>query len=306
MTIDGGVKLTDILAFLDLVFVQRMFIAGFLASLVCGTIGTYVVVRRNVFIAGGISHTTFGGIGLAYYLQGAYGWAWFDPLLGAVLFALGAAFILSTGWVRSRIREDSTIGVIWVVGMAIGSLFLALPESTGMKDPTSILFGDILLVGSSDLYIMAGFVLLIYVLTILFYKDLQILAFDEEFARISGIRVDLMNLMMSILIALSITVLIKVVGVVLIIAMLTIPAAIANLFTRDLKFMMLWATIIGIILTGGGSLLSLMADTPSGATIVLLMGGVFLLSLVAKGTINKIMGRAGKKREKSTGTVSSV
>ncbi len=292
--------MTDILAFLDLVFVQRMFIAGFLASLVCGTIGTYVVVRRNVFIAGGISHTTFGGIGLAYYLQGAYGWMWFDPLLGAALFAIGAAVVLSTGWVRSRFREDSTIGVIWVVGMAIGSLFLALPESTGMKDPTSILFGDILLVRSLDLYIMAGLVLLIYILIVLFYKDLQILAFDEEFARISGIRVDLMNLVLSILIALSITVLIKVVGVVLIIAMLTIPAAIANLFTRDLKFMMLWATVIGLILTTGGSLISLMADTPSGATIVLLMGGMFMLSLFVKGIINKFTGRSRKGQGKAT------
>ena len=273
----------DILDYLSYPFIQRMLIAGILASLACGIIGSIVVVRRNVFIAGGVAHTSFGGIGFAYYLQ-HLGLFWVDPLMGAVVFAVGSAMFMGSEPIRRRYREDSVIGVVWVVGMAAGVLFINLVDPSKVKVLSfeSILFGNILLTSSSDLIVMGIVILLIYSFIIPFFKDVELLAFDEEFARISGIRVTLMNLVLLVLVALTVTILIKVVGVVLILAMLTIPAAISNLFTRKLSTMMLSATVVAIVLTTGGNLLSIELDTPPGATIVILMGAAFLISLLGK------------------------
>jgi len=280
----------ELVELLQLPFIQRMFIAGFLASISCGIIGSYVVVKRIVFVSGGIAHTTFGGIGFAYYLQDSMGWMWVEPLFGALIFALGATFILGSPLVRNRIREDSTIGVLWVVGMALGILFIHAVDRSKIlvQDPVSILFGNILLIKLQDLYLMVGLVIAIVSITVLLYRDLQILTFDEEFARISGINVNAMNLLLLVLVALTTVVLIKVVGVILVIAMLTIPAAISSLFTHNLKMMMVLAVVIGIITTFGGSLLSLNYDLPPGAIIVLLMGSVFVVSLLGKSINQRI------------------
>ena len=280
----------ELVELLQLPFIQRMFIAGFLASISCGIIGSYVVVKRIVFVSGGIAHTTFGGIGFAYYLQDSMGWMWVEPLFGALIFALGATFILGSSLVRNRIREDSTIGVLWVVGMALGILFIHAVDRSKIlvQDPVSILFGNILLIKLQDLYLMVGLVIAIVSITVLLYRDLQILTFDEEFARISGINVNAMNLLLLVLVALTTVVLIKVVGVILVIAMLTIPAAISSLFTHNLKMMMVLAVVIGIITTFGGSLLSLNYDLPPGAIIVLLMGSVFVVSLLGKSINQRI------------------
>jgi len=280
----------ELVELLQLPFVQRMFIAGFLASISCGIIGSYVVVKRMVFVSGGIAHSTFGGIGFAYYLQFMLGWMWFDPLVGALIFALIAAIILGSPLMRNRIREDSTIGVLWVVGMALGILFIHAVDRSKIlvQDPVSILFGNILLIKLQDLYLMVGLVIAIVFITILLYKDLQILTFDEEFARISGVNVNAMNILLLVLVAFTTVVLIKVVGVVLVIAMLTIPAAISGLFTHNLKMMMVLAVFVGVITTFGGSLLSLNYDLPPGATIVLLMGSVFVVSLLGKSINQRI------------------
>ena len=274
----------DALELLSLPFVQRMFVAGLLASLACGLVGTFVVVRRIVFISGGISHTTFGGIGLAYYLQDRLAWSWFEPTYGAALFAVGAAAIVASPAVRRRMREDSAIGVMWVLGMAIGVLLLDMVDRTRVQvqDPASLLFGNILLIGRTELFVMAGLVLVIALAMVLLFKDLQILAFDEEFARLSGIDVPRLNLALMVLISLTVVVLVKVVGVVLVIAMLTIPAAVAGLLARDLRTMMGLATLISVAITFAGSLLALQLDVPPGATIVLLMATVFVVALVFK------------------------
>jgi len=271
----------ELSSLIQMPFVQRMFIAGFLASVACGIVGTYVVVKRVVFISGGISHATFGGIGLAYYLQYTLGWSWFNPIYGALLFALAAASFFNSDLLRKKVREDSTIGVLWVLGMSLGALLLNLVDRSEItvQSPTSILFGNILLIKSGHLYFMAGLVVAVLLFVLFFYRDLQILTFDEEFARISEIKVDFLNLSLLLIISLTVVMLIKVVGVVLIIAMLTIPTAIAGVFTQDLKTMMVWATVISTSLTLCGSLFSLLYNVPPGATIVLLMGGAFLLSL---------------------------
>ena len=278
----------DIFELLQYPFVQRMFIAGILASFACGIIGTYVVVKRIVFISGGIAHTTFGGIGFAYYLQ-YIGVIIIDPLIGALIFALFAAVIMGLPFIRTRLRQDSTIGILWVVGMALGVLFINQVDRSEVlvQDPVSILFGNVLLIKMQDLYMMFGLVLILIFITVFLYKDLHILTFDEEFARISGIKVDLLYLVLMILIALTTVILIKVVGVVLVIAMLTIPAAISNLFTHDLKNMMVFAIIIGSLVTFLGSLISLNYDLPTGATIVITLASIFIVSILSK-NINQI------------------
>jgi len=264
-------------------FVQRMFLAGLLASIACGIIGTYVVVKRIVFVSGGIAHTTFGGIGFAYYLQ-YMDIIVIEPLVGALIFALIAAIIMGLPYIRTRLREDSTIGILWVVGMALGVIFLNQVDRSEIlvQDPVSILFGNVLLIKMQDLYLMLGLLILIIFVTIFLYKDLHILTFDEEFARISGIRVDVLYMILMVLIALTTVVLIKVVGVILVIAMLTIPAAISNLFTHNLKNMMFFAIIIGCIVTFNGSLISLNFDLPPGATIVISLAFLFIITILLK------------------------
>ncbi|MGA1821024.1 MAG: metal ABC transporter permease [Thermoplasmatota archaeon] len=280
--------MSGIVEILGMTLIQRMIIAGILSSLACGIIGTIIVVRRSVFIAGGISHSTFGGVGFAYLLQ-TWGVGWFDPVLGALLFAFGASIILSSEYIKSRMREDSTIGVLWVMGMALGVLFMTFVDRTRISvlSYESILFGNIVFISRLDLYIMGAVVLLIYLFTTIFYNDLEILTFDETFARISGIRVKVMNLILMVLVAMTITLLIKIVGVVLIIAMLTIPAATANLFTKKLSMMMITATVIGSVLTLAGIGLSILLDIPSGTTIVLFQGIAFLLTLAGKSIYNR-------------------
>ncbi|MDG6217891.1 MAG: metal ABC transporter permease [Candidatus Thermoplasmatota archaeon] len=266
------------------IFVQRMFLAGLLASISCGVIGSFIVVKRVVFLSGGIAHATFGGIGLAYYLQYTMSWMWIDPLLGALLFAVATAGIISLPVVKSRLREDSTIGVLWVMGMALGVLFLHQVDRNVIlvQDPVSILFGNILLIRSFDLVLMGTLVIAIVAISVFFFKDLQILTFDEEFARISGINVALLNFLLLLLVAFTTVVLIKVVGVVLVIAMLTIPASISGLFTKDLKHMMMLAVGIGSIMSIIGLLLSLWYNLPPGSTIVLSLGILFIFTLLGK------------------------
>jgi len=268
-----------------------MFIAGLLASVACGIIGTYVVVKRIVFVSGGIAHATFGGVGMAYLIQSTLAWTWFDPLLGALVFALGAALIMGSDWMKSRMREDSTIGALWAVGMALGVLFISMVDRTKVRvqDPMSILFGNILLIRSSDLLIMGLLVVVILVITFLLFKDLQILTFDEEFAKIAGINVQLLNLLLLSLIAFTTVILIKVVGVILIIAMLTIPPSIAGLFTNRLSSMMALATVVGLSLTFLGEIASLQLDLPPGATIITTMGIAFIAALVLAGVRGRVV-----------------
>jgi zinc transport system permease protein len=185
-------------------FMQNAFIAGVLAAVACGIIGTYVVVKRLVFISGGIAHTTFGGIGLGYYFN-------FDPMWGAVLFALASALALGVSTLKTKVREDSTIGIMWVMGMAAGIVLIQMTEGY-RPDPISVLFGNILLVEESDLWLMLGLTILIIAIVSVLYNDLLALSFDEEFAKISGVRTSSLYIMLLCLVALTVVVLIKIVG----------------------------------------------------------------------------------------------
>jgi zinc transport system permease protein len=280
------------------VFFQRALIAGVLAALACGMIGVYIVVRRSVFLADGISHAAFGGIGIAVYL------GWSQPLFGALLASLVMAAGVGIAGIRTRLREDSVIGILWVLGMALGFVFLyrAPPEHLLGISVNSIFFGNILYIRESDLYLMAILCTVIIIVVVLLYKELLALSFDEEFARISGVRTGMLSIILLGLIALTVVLLINVVGVILVVALLAIPAAMAGLFTYDMRRMMTLAIILGIIFCVGGLFISDTCDLPSGATIVLLAGTGFGSSFIGK----KVWTRIAIYRTKATGSSEKI
>ena len=253
-------------------FMQNALMGGILASVACGIIGSYVVVKRIGYLAGGIAHAVLGGMGIAYYLDRS-------PIEGALVAALVFAFIL--GWVSLRMQqqEDTIIGALWAGGMAIGILFISKTPGYNV-DLMSFLFGNILMIASEDLYWIAGLDLLILVIVFLFYKQFIAVSFDEEFAWLRGIPVERFYLLFLSLVALTIVILIQIVGLILVIALLTLPAAIAGLYVRSLNLMMVLATLFGIVFTTGGLALSYQPDLPPGPTIILLAGALYLLSLV--------------------------
>jgi len=253
-------------------FMQHAFLTGILASLACGIIGSYVVVKRIVFISGGISHSVLAGMGLAYYLG-------YHPLLGAVLFAILAALLIGVISLRARQREDTIIGAVWAIGMAAGLIFISRTPGYN-ADLMSYLFGNILMVSRGDLMIIAVLDGLIVLLVFLFYKQFLAVCFDEEYARLQGIRVDAVYLLLLCLTALTIVVLIQVVGIILVLALLTLPAAAASHYARSLLPMMIIATGVGMVCTSAGLFLSYEPNLPTGATIVMTAGVIYLVSTV--------------------------
>ncbi|KPJ83191.1 MAG: hypothetical protein AMS18_17735 [Gemmatimonas sp. SG8_17] len=267
-------------ALFELEFLQRALLGGALASVGCGIMGTYVVVKRIGYLAGGIAHAVLGGMGVAYYLD-------LNPMLGAIAAAVVAALLV--GWVNigSRRNSDTVIGALWATGMAIGILFIS--RSPGYNvDLMSYLFGNILMVSAGDLRIMVVLDVLVVVLVLLFYRQLIAVAFDQEFARLRGVAVRFFELLLLCVVALTVVTLIQVVGLILVIALLTLPAAIASQYARSLAGMMVLATGIGVVLTVGGLALSYEPDLPAGATIILLAGLLYLVSTAAKNLVHRM------------------
>lgn len=256
-------------------FIRNAIMAGILASISCGIIGVYVVVKRIVFISGGIAHASFGGIGLGYYLG-------INPILGVLPFSIASA--LSMGWVskRSRLPEDTAIGILWAMGMSIGIILVSMTPGYA-PDLMTYLFGNILTVPFSDIVLMLVLDAIIILVVCSFYKEFLALCFDEEFATVRGVAAERLYLVLLCLIALTVVVLIRVVGVILVIALLTIPAAMSRQFTSNLKKMMLLSILFGAVFSSGGIWLSYMFDVPSGATIVLVMSVVYVLYSLVKG-----------------------
>ena len=255
-------------------FMQRALIAGLLVSIACGVIGTYVVIKRVFFISGGIAHTAYGGIGLGYFLG-------INPTLSAVVFTLLAAFGMGMVERKTRQRADTVIGAMWAIGMAIGVIFIDL--TPGYKpDLMSYLFGSILAVPQGDLLMMAILNLVIILMVIIFYKELLAISFDEDFATVVNIPVSWMNMALLGMIALTVVMLMRVVGLIMVIALLTLPAAISARFVRQMKSMMVLSSILGMIFTTLGLFFSFFFNLTSGATIILVAGGAYLLSLLWK------------------------
>ncbi|MBM4240066.1 MAG: metal ABC transporter permease [Euryarchaeota archaeon] len=260
--------------FLQYQFMQNAIIAAILVSIACGIVGTYVVIKRIVFISGGISHAAFGGIGLGYLVG-------INPIITAIPFSLLSAVGIGAISKKIKVSEDTAIGILWSVGMALGIIFINLSPGYA-PDLFSYLFGSILTVPASDLVIMLILDLIIIITVFLFNREFLAISFDEEFSEVVGIPAESLYILLLCLVALSVVVLIKVVGVILVIALLTIPAAISKQFTHKIKKLMILSILTGILLTVFGLWLSYLFDLASGATIVLVLGGAFIISSLLK------------------------
>ncbi|MDI9468463.1 MAG: metal ABC transporter permease [Bacillota bacterium] len=255
-------------------FMRHALMVGLLVSIACGIVGTYVVVKRIVFISGGISHTAYGGVGLGYLLG-------IPPMVGATVFTVLAALAMGEVSHRVKQREDTIIGMMWAVGMALGVIFVKLsPGYTG--DLMSYLFGSILAVPLTDLYLILALNVVILFIVILHHDQFTLTAFDEEFAQVIGVNTRLYNQLLLVVIALTVVVMIRAVGIILVIALLTIPPATAALFTRSMTGMMAFSMVLSAVFTTGGLVLSYIFDLPSGATIIILCAlGYMVGSLLA-------------------------
>lgn len=244
--------------------------AALLASIACGIIGSFVVTKRLVFVSGGISHSVFGGIGLGFFLG-------INPMITLIPFALLCA--LGIGWIhkKTKLPADTAIGIFWAFGMALGIFFINLTPGY-VPDLFSYLFGNILTVPTFDLLVIAALDLIIGIVVFLFYKEFLAISFDEEYAEVSGIPVNALYMVLLCLIALTVVVLIRIVGVILVIALLTIPAAIAKTYIRSFAGLILAAVVIGTVLTISGLWASYYLNFASGATIILLACAAFTVS----------------------------
>jgi zinc transport system permease protein len=255
-------------------FIRNALLAVLLASIACGIIGVYVVVKRMVFISGGIAHASFGGVGLGYFLG-------VNPIWGIIPFSILSALVMGLVSKRTRIPEDTAIGILWALGMSLGIVFIGLSPGYA-PDLFSYLFGNILTVTSVDLIIMLILDLVIIMVVFLFYKEFLALSFDDEFATVVGVPTVKLYFLLLCLIALTIVVLMKVVGLIMIIALLTIPAAISKQYTSNLKKMIFISILLSAIFGLGGLWLSYQLNLASGATIVIVSGIGFILSWFVK------------------------
>jgi zinc transport system permease protein len=270
--------------------VRSAVLTGVLVSVACGVVGTYVVVRRISYLAGGIAHSVLGGMGAARYMATVHGWDWLHPLHGAVVAALVAALIIGLVSLRAREREDTVIGAIWAVGMATGILFIYRTPGYN-EDLMSYLFGNILMVSPQELWLIAGLDVVVVGVGLAFYKQLMAVCFDEEFARLRGLKVEFYYLLLLGLTALTVVLLVTVVGLVMVIALLTLPVAVAGYFSRRLWGVMILATVLSIAFTTVGLVVSYSPSLPPGATTIVLAGAVYLATVIVMKSVKVVRSR---------------
>jgi len=265
----------NLIALFNFGFFRNAFLAAFVASITCGIIGTYIVSRRIVFISGGITHASFGGIGMGYYFG-------FDPILGAIAFGILSALGIEFFTKRADLREDSAIAMLWSLGMALGVIFIFLTPGYA-PNLMSYLFGNILTVSKGDLIYL--FVLAVFVIGffLTFYRMIIFVSFDEEFAMTNNAPVRIFNALLISLVALTIVLNIRVVGIILVMSLLTIPQAIANLFTKRFDIMIIYSILFGFLGSITGLTFSYVYDIPSGAAIIFTL--VVLYGLIKTGFI---------------------
>ena len=270
----------DALVSPDVPVIRYALAAGLLSSVALGIIGTYVVTRRISYIAGAISHSVLGGIGAALYLQVVWHCGWCNPTKGAVVAALASALVIGGVSLCAKQREDTVIGAIWSVGMATGLLFFA--KTPGYADPMSYLFGNILLLTRDDLVCVLALDALVVVLGVVFYNKFLAVCFDQEFAQLRGVQVNVYYMLLLCLTALTIVILLRVVGIVLVIALLTLPAAVAGHFSRQLWEMMVLAVVACMTFTVVGLAVSFQTELPCGPVIVMLSAATYLTVAVGR------------------------
>ncbi len=264
-------------------FLAHAALACLLCGIACGIIGTYVVCRRLVFLSGGITHASFGGIGMAYYF-GA------NPLLGALIFAILSAWGIETFTSRKQIREDSAIGLIWSLGMAIGIIFIYLTPGYA-PNLMSFLFGNILSVTSTDIIWMAIVDALILLIFATMYRPILYVAFDREYARSQNFPTRIVSYLMATLVAITIVISIRVVGIVLLISLLTIPAVIGNLISKSFNRILIYGSVIAALSAFAGLYISYKTNIPSGASTIF----VLTLTLIAVKTTTFVRNKRSLK-----------
>jgi zinc transport system permease protein len=264
----------DMLLSADFPFLRNALLAGLLSSVLFGTIGTVVTVRRIASLAGAISHAVLGGIGLALYLSAMRIVPGLPPIAGALAFAVLAALIIGFVSLKAKQREDTAINAIWAIGMSLGVLFMA--KTPGYTDPSVWLFGNILLISGRDLLLLAILDVIVLFLAWRFYAQIEAVSFDEEFARVRGVRFNLVFLILLAVTAVAIVLLQTFVGIVMVIAMLTLPSGCSGFFSRSLGGMMLLSCIFSVVFSLAGVAAGWFFDLPVGAMTVIVAGAVFL------------------------------
>lgn len=256
-------------------FLRYALIAAVLSGVACGIIGTYIVSRRLVFLSGGITHASFGGIGIAYYLGQS-------PILGALVFSVLSSVGVEWLGSKGRLREDSTIGIMWSVGMAIGIIAIYLTPGYAPNLMT-FLFGNILTVTTVDLYSLGALVVMLLAFVTFFMRPVMYVAFDRAFARSRGVRVGLVNSVMAVLMALTIVFSIRVVGIMLLISLLTIPTVTVNVLTKSFERIFLWSAVVGVAGNIVGLYLSYLVDIPAGAAAIFVLTlGLIVVKICVK------------------------
>ena len=269
------------IAFFTQSFLRMALFASVCASIAGGLIGSYVVVKRIVFISGGIAHSVLGGLGVALYLKRTYQIAWLQPVHGALIAAILAAWLMGIIRFYYKQREDTVIATLWAFGMALGVIFISLTPGYNV-DITNYLFGNILWASKADIYMLLGLDIVILIATPFMHRRFLAICFDEDQAMLQAQNIKLTYFFLLSLIAITVVLLIQVVGAILIIAILSLPAAIANIYTHTLSKMMGLAVIIGIIISFIGISAAYALNWPPGATIALTATTVYLLHLIRK------------------------
>ncbi len=262
-------------------FVINAFLAAILISVAAGIVGSYIVARRLVFLSGGITHASFGGIGIAYFLG-------LNPIAGAAVFAVFSAFGVEALSQKMAVREDSAIGILWSVGMAIGIFFIYLtPGYT--PNLMTFLFGSILTVSMNDIWLLLALNIVLVGFFLWFYKAILYLAFDSNFAQTQKLPVKTFTYILKGFVALTIVLSIRMVGIILLISLLTVPPTVANLFTKRFSQIILLSIVIAFLGAIGGLLLSYNINVPSGATIIMVLVTIFALAKLSRYIFVKTM-----------------
>jgi len=256
-------------------FVRNALFAGILSSILFGVLGSVVTVKRIAGLAGAISHAVLGGIGLALFLSAKNIVPGLPPIVGALVFAIISAALIGFVSLKAKQREDTVINALWAIGMSIGIVFIA--KTPGYADPMSYLFGNILLVSTRDLVLLAILDVIVIGLAWRYYPQIEASAFDEEFAKTRGVPTDVVFLVLLAVTAIAVVLLQTFVGIVMVIAMLTLPSGTSGYFARNLAGMMLGATLFSLIFSVAGLAVSWSLDLPSGAVVVLVAGATFLV-----------------------------
>lgn len=242
-------------------YLMNALFAAVFAGITCGIVGTYVVARRMVFLCGGVTHASFGGLGIAVYM-GA------NPIAGAMVFAVLSALGIEWAGDRGRIREDSAIGIIWSVGMAVGALFMSLTPGYTSGDLSSYMFGSIVTVTTRDVATLGVLTLFCIVGAVLWWRPVMYLAFDRDFAASQGIATRAASYIMAVIVALTIVLSIRVMGIVLLLSLFTIPAVTANAMTKSYAAITRWAAVLAVAGAVVGLFISYNLEVPPGASII--------------------------------------